>query len=114
MSPSQVVIRGTLKPDGTLDLDEKPNLPAGRVQVTLQAVPEPTASGPGWWEVLQRIWREQAASGFKGRTKEEIDADVQQLRDELEEHANRIERLQEEAQRAREDAKARPRGKPEC
>lgn len=29
-------IQGTLTPDGTLILDERPNVPAGRVRVTVQ------------------------------------------------------------------------------
>ena len=36
MSLSENVIEGTLKPDGTLELDEKPSLPPGRVTVILQ------------------------------------------------------------------------------
>jgi hypothetical protein len=36
MSPAEIVVEGTLKPDGTLELDEKPSLPPGRVKVTLQ------------------------------------------------------------------------------
>jgi hypothetical protein len=30
MSLSEVIIEGTLKPDGTLELDKKPNLTPGR------------------------------------------------------------------------------------
>lgn len=37
MNNATVIVDGTLKPDGTLELDEKPPLPAGRVRVTLQA-----------------------------------------------------------------------------
>src|SRR4051812_30104854 len=78
--PLQVVVQGTLKPDGTLELAEKPNLPPGPVQVTLQVVPEPKPSGPGWWDVLQQIKQDQAARGYKGSTKEEIDAWINELR----------------------------------
>ncbi len=34
-------VDGTLKADGTLDLDEKPPLRAGRVKVTVVAAPQP-------------------------------------------------------------------------
>ena len=36
MSLNTIVVQGTLKPDGTLELDEKPSLAPGRVQVMLQ------------------------------------------------------------------------------
>jgi len=48
MSLSEVVVEGTLKPDGTLELDRKPNLPPGRVQVIVQAIPELPAGDPFW------------------------------------------------------------------
>ncbi len=108
MISSQTVVNGTLKPDGTVELDEKPGISPGRVRVTLQPMPEPTQAGRGWWEVLEQIWKDQKARGFKGRGKEQVDADIQELRDELEQHANQVERLQEEAIRAREAKKAPP------
>jgi hypothetical protein len=40
MSLTETVIEGTIQPDGTLVLDEKPNLPAGHVQVIVQVLPE--------------------------------------------------------------------------
>ncbi len=33
------VMQATLKPDGTLELDQKPNLPPGRVQVIVENLP---------------------------------------------------------------------------
>jgi hypothetical protein len=42
MNPAQATVRGTLQPDGTLRLDEPPDLPPGRVVVTLQALGEPS------------------------------------------------------------------------
>jgi hypothetical protein len=36
MSLNETRIEGMLKPDGTLELDQKPNLPAGRVTVVLR------------------------------------------------------------------------------
>jgi len=38
MSFDSVVVQGTLKPDGTVELDEIPTMTPGRVQVTLQPV----------------------------------------------------------------------------
>ena len=102
MSPSQIVVEGTLKPDGSLELDERPKLPPGRVQVILTALRGTEQASEDVWTVLERIWAERSALGLQGRTREEIDADVQALRDELEEHARGVERLQEEAQGAAE------------
>jgi hypothetical protein len=33
MSLTEITVEGALKPDGTLELDQKPNLPPGRVTV---------------------------------------------------------------------------------
>ena len=81
MNRSEAVIEGTLKPDGTLDLDEKPELPPGRVVVTVR--PRDVSAGRrNIVEVLQEIWRRQQARGFQGYTAEELEAEVRELRDE--------------------------------
>ncbi len=77
-----VEVQGTLQPDGTLALDEKPALPAGRVKVLLQSVAEQPAKDP--WGTMQRIWAERKALGLQARSAEEIDADLGSLRDEWE------------------------------
>ena len=38
MATVHVVVRGTLKPDGSLELDSPPNLPAGPVEVVLRSL----------------------------------------------------------------------------
>jgi hypothetical protein len=100
MNTTQIVVEGTVKPDGTLELDGNPTLPPGRVQVTLTPVPEAGAK-EDVWTVLERIWAERKARGMSPRSRQEIDAEINALRDELEEHANQVEALQEEAARAR-------------
>ncbi len=50
-----VVIQGVVNPDGTLELPEKVNLPAGRVQVTVAPLPELPKDDP-FWQMMQRIW----------------------------------------------------------
>lgn len=42
MSTNAIEVQGTLREDGTLELDNKPNLPAGRVKVTVEPVPDLT------------------------------------------------------------------------
>jgi hypothetical protein len=73
-----VETEGVLRDDGTLMLDSKPNLPAGRVRVTMQVLGE----APDLLEVLERIHAEQAASGHMPRSREEIDADIAAMRQE--------------------------------
>jgi hypothetical protein len=102
MDGTTIVLHGTLKSDGTLELDEKPNLPPGRVQVAIKTETPPAPAAQGWWDVLQKIWAEQAARGYRGRTGEEIDAEINEMRNEWEEHQLALERIQEEAARARE------------
>jgi hypothetical protein len=95
-----VELQGTLQADGTLVLDEKPNLPPGRVRVRVQPLLDYTQTDI--WQLLERIHAEQRARGFVPRTKEEIDADIAAARQEDEERMLEIERLQEECWKARE------------
>jgi hypothetical protein len=91
ISPA-VELQGTLRADGTLVFDQKPNLPPGRVRVTVQPVEAPADV----MEVLERIRAEQAASGHVPRSREEIDADIAAMRQEDEERMQSIEHLHEE------------------
>jgi hypothetical protein len=102
MNVTEVVLQGTLKADGTLELDEKPNLPPGRVRITL--APQTPADQPGEsvWSVLERIWAERKALGLPGRTREEIDAEINASRDEWEERMEELERIHDLARQAKE------------
>jgi hypothetical protein len=52
MSFTEVVVEGTLKPDGTLELDQKPSLPPGRVRVVLRphSLADVSTISPGEWQ----------------------------------------------------------------
>jgi len=102
MSETQVVVNGTLRPDGSLVLDERPKLPPGGVRVTMQAVTAPAGPDDGFMARIDRVWAEQAARGHVPRTREEIDAEINALRDEAEEEMQAVERLHEECERSRE------------
>ena len=78
-------LEGTLQPDGTVVLDGKPNVPVGRVQVTLQQLPELPAAGDPFWDMMREIWAGQNARGEAPRSAEEVRAEQQQLRDEWDE-----------------------------
>ncbi len=75
MNAAQVLVQGTLKSDGTLELDEKPALAAGPVEVLIRAQAAADGTTDSWWEYLQRGRAELLAQGKTFRTKEEIDAD---------------------------------------
>ena len=98
-----IVIQGTLKPDGTLELDEKVNLPAGRVQVLVQPLPQLPADDP-FWQSMQSIWDAQKGQGHLPRTREQIDAELQGLEDEAEAEMRAVETLHQECRQAREQA----------
>jgi hypothetical protein len=84
MSPSEVAIEGTLHPDGTLQLDEKPNLAPGRVKVILQPAGAGTPRRRGLADVIDEIRQDQQARGFQGRSAEEIEAGRREGEDEYE------------------------------
>ena len=80
MSNSAIAIQGTLREDGTLLLDQKPDLPPGRVKVTVEPVSDLTQTDV--WQVLERIWAGQRARGHVPRSREEIDAELEASRQE--------------------------------
>lgn len=83
MSLSEVVIEGMLKPDGTLELDQKPNLSPGRVRVVVQPVEPAAQSVPleSLWEFMQRTRRELEAAGSHFMNEEEVQAHIDWLRE---------------------------------
>lgn len=107
MSVQEVVIEGTLKPDGTLELDRKPNLPPGQVTVVLRQEAEVVLpKDDPFWQRMQAMWDAQKAAGHVPRSAEAVEAERRQVRDEWEERTRATERLQEEARRLREEDKS--------
>jgi hypothetical protein len=96
MSLIEIVIEGTLQPDGTLVLDQKPKLPAGRVTVVLRQAEVALPRDDPFWQRMQAMWDAQKAGGHVPRSVEEIDAGLRELREEWDERQQAIERLQEE------------------
>jgi hypothetical protein len=78
-----VTIDGTLKPDGSLELDAKPSLSPGRVRVTVEAI-NPPSSHKDPLGVLQQIRAERTTLAMPSPSQQEIDADVASMRDEWE------------------------------
>jgi hypothetical protein len=90
MSTQQVIVHGHIRPDGTLEVDEKVNMPPGPVSVTVQAAA--AASRKRTLQVLEEIWSQREALGLAGRTKEEIDAEINAMRDQDAERLREIEK----------------------
>lgn len=110
MTRATAVVEGVVKPDGTLELPHKLNIPPGRVQVTVQTMPE-SSQPDRFWKMMESIWADLRANGRPPRTREEIDAEIDALRNDAEEEMQAVERLQEECRRAREqsqDTKEQP------
>ena len=80
MATDQVVLRGTLKPDGSLELDNPPDLPAGPVEVILRSLSSATQNGGDWWQYLQRARAELEAAGGPFRTTEDIERERREFR----------------------------------
>ncbi len=73
-------ILGTVRSDGTLDLDHKVPAPPGRVRVRVEPVESPAPPAQGLVQFVQSLRQEMAAAGHQFRTKEEIDAEIDEMR----------------------------------
>lgn len=94
MNNMQVILHGTIKPDGSLELNHPLDLPPGEVRVTVQPLETPPQSKEDIRTFLERIRADQKMRGHAPQTREEIDADLQALRDEAEEETQEIENIQ--------------------
>jgi hypothetical protein len=88
MSEMQVEVQGTLDADGTLRLDEKPGLPAGRVTVVLRAAPAlPPGAPTGLLERMERGRKQLEDSGHRFLTEEEMAERIREIKGEDDEDA---------------------------
>jgi len=84
-------MRGTVKPDGSLELEAPVSLASGPVRVTIQSVSAPDA-GTGrkrLIDVLDEIHAAQRARGQAGLTTEAMEADEARRRAEDQEYEER-------------------------
>ena len=93
MGTQPLFLHGQIRPDGTLQVEEKINLPPGPVSVTVRATEATT--GKRTMQVLEEIWAEREAHGTIGRSAEEIDAEINAMRDEDEERPRGIESIRQ-------------------
>jgi hypothetical protein len=80
MGATHLVVEGTLKPDGSLELDSKLDLPPGRVQLIVQPLPDLPKDDP-FWQMMQGIWAARAAAGRTPRSTEEVEAQRRAIRE---------------------------------
>ena len=104
MSRAQVVVRGTLRPDGTLDLADRPALPAGPVEVVISALPMADDAREDWWHYLQRARAELEAAGHRFLTEDEVNASIAELRSSWDD--DRIDEIHRQAEAGRHRASA--------
>ena len=95
MSLTEITVQGTLKPDGTLELDQKPNLSPGRVTVVLRQESEPPTQ-EGWWPFMQNARKKMEEAGCHFMDEKEMQAHVEWLRE-----GDRIDDLLREADEQR-------------
>src|SRR5262245_34703359 len=100
MSNPSVIVEGTVREDGTLEVQEKVNLPAGKVQVTLVPVAELPEKDP-FRQRMEAIWAGQKARGHVPRSVADVEAERQAMREEWDERMTEIARIQGEADRLR-------------
>jgi hypothetical protein len=87
----QITLQGTVRADGSLELDDRVAMPEGRVMVTIIAMPAPAVAPPRRTivDVLDEIHTAQEARGYRGRSIGEMKADEAERRAEEEEYEER-------------------------
>jgi hypothetical protein len=103
----QVTLQGTVKADGTLELDDKVSLPEGRVLVTVQPVVQPSPDDP-FWQRMEQLWAGQRARGHVPRSVDEVEAERRAFREEMDEEVQRAIQLQEQCRQARKENQGSP------
>jgi hypothetical protein len=74
------IMEGMVTDDGSLKLGRRIALPPGPVRVTLESMA--AKANANVWAVLERIRLKRSEWGLAGRSRDEIDAQIRQLRDE--------------------------------
>jgi hypothetical protein len=107
MSATRVVVEGTVKPDGSLELDSKLDLPAGRVQLIVQPLPDLPKDDP-FWQMMQKIWADRRAAELTARSTEDVEAHRKELRADVDDEIAKAGLLQEESRRLRQGGAKTP------
>jgi hypothetical protein len=81
MSFHEVMIEGTLQPDGTLQLDEKPKLAPGRVTVVLRQEEKAAPLQEDWFQFMLSARKKMEAAGCRFMDEKEVQAHIERLRE---------------------------------
>ena len=100
MSATHMVVEGMLKPDGKLELNSKVALPPEPVQLIVQSLAD-MPSGDPFWQTMERVWAGQKARGQMACTKEQIDHQINTMRDESDDEMRETEQLHGDCRAAR-------------
>jgi hypothetical protein len=85
MNAIEVMVEGALTEDGQLILDEKPNLPAGRVKVIVRPVGSQVDAHGSLLNAVRELAASQAARGYRPPPVSEALAELDAMRDEWDE-----------------------------
>jgi hypothetical protein len=96
MSVTTNEVLGVVRPDGSLELAGKLTVPPGRVRVRVESLELSATPSESLVEFVQRTRRELEAGGHRFRTREEIDAELQELRGDWDERLDELDRLRDQ------------------
>src|SRR5439155_11526184 len=80
MAATSLEVLGTVRSDGTLELDQKLTIPPGRVKVRVESVEAPAKPTETLVEFVDRTRRELEAAGHHFMNDEEVTAWIEELR----------------------------------
>jgi hypothetical protein len=90
MSVSTNEMLGIVRPDGTLELAGKLTVPPGRVRVRVESLEPPAPPTESLGDFVARTRRELEAAGHKFRTREDIDAELEEMRNEWDQRLDEL------------------------
>jgi len=96
MDAMTVTMQGLVLPDGSLKVQGRVGLEPGPVRITVEAMRESIVRS-SLADLLAQFAREQAARPMPARTRDEIDSELESMRNEAEEEMQAVEQLQEKA-----------------
>ena len=95
---------GVVRPDGTLEVEHKLEVPPGRVKVRVESIETPAAPKESLVEFVQRSRRELEAAGHRFMNDEEVTALIEDLRSD----DDRLEEIYRQAEEEKQSRKQSP------
>jgi hypothetical protein len=82
MVATSLEVLGTVRPDGTLELDERLNVSPGRVKVRVELIEQGAQPSEGLSQFVERLRREMEAAGSHFLNDSEVTDWVEEMRSE--------------------------------